>query len=136
MSIKRGLCRSFIHFVQLINSILIHCSEKSRISQKLLGFINHTVPNKEDVPDFETTEQKLFMSRHISALSVVDTFLQRLCCTSREGKVIVEWPADEVAPGGGNRDPMFRFVQIHSASLLDTVVEEAHAIILAGGTLR
>ena len=76
------------------------------------------------------------MSRHISALSIVETFLERLTCTSREGKVIIEWPIGEVSPGGRITHALFRFVQIHSASLLDNMVEEAHAIILAGGTLR
>jgi chromosome transmission fidelity protein 1 len=110
-------------------------SQKSRISQKLLGFVNHTnlTGNTEKV---ENDQSKAFMSRHISALSIVETFLERLTCTSKEGKVIVEWPNGDVPSNGGSNQALFRFVQIHSASLLDTMVEEAHAIILAGGTLR
>jgi hypothetical protein len=113
-------------------------SQKSRISQKLLGFVNHAgINSKADAAETEQVEaeqQNAFMSRHISALSIVETFLERLTCTSREGKVIIEWPRDSSSNAGG--DAMFRFVQIHSASLLDGMVEEAYAIILAGGTLR
>ena len=115
-------------------------SQKSRISQKLLGFVNHCNSN-ETIDESTKSErvdddQKHFMSRHISALSIVETFLERLTCSSREGKVIVEWPNGEASAGDGTSHPLFRFVQIHSAALLDNMVNEAHAIILAGGTLR
>lgn len=113
-------------------------SQKSRISQKLLGFVNHAgINSKSDsavTEQVDAEQQNTFVSRHISALSIVETFLERLTCTSREGKVIIEWPGYSASNAGGNA--MFRFVQIHSASLLDGMVEEAHAIILAGGTLR
>jgi Rad3-related DNA helicase len=103
-----------------------------------LGFVNHAGMNSKadsvDKEQIEAEQQNAFMSKHISALSIVKTFLERLTCTSREGKVIIEWPGDSASNAGGNA--MFRFVQIHSASLLDSMVEEAHAIILAGGTLR
>lgn len=118
---------------------MIYGSQKSRISQKLLGFVNHAgINTKADsavTEQLEVEQQNTFMSRHISALSIVETFLERLTCTSREGKVIVEWPGDS-ASNTSSSNAMFRFVQIHSASLLDSMVEEAHAIILAGGTLR
>ncbi|KAL7535938.1 hypothetical protein ACHAXR_007954 [Thalassiosira sp. AJA248-18] len=109
--------------------------EKSRLSQKLLGFINHTASSVEDASNATPKEENAdFTSKHISSMSIVETFLERLTGTSREGKVIVEWPSEELLTVMKN--PTFRFVQIHSASQLDNVVEEAHAIILAGGTLR
>lgn len=105
--------------------------EKSRLSQKLLGFINHTAVATEDASNQPTSESTEFMSKHVSSMSVFETFIQRLTGTSREGKVIVEWPTDDVS-----KNATFRFVQIHSASQLENVVQEAHAIVLAGGTLR
>lgn len=116
-------------------------SKRSGISQKLLGFVSCTgsvLENDrrgimEDSEQREDGQQSPFMSKHVSALSTVETFLQRLTCTSREGKVIVEWPT---ASNSENKHAIFRYVQIHSASLLDSMLEEAHAIILAGGTLR
>ena len=115
--------------------------EKSRLSQKLLGFINHTTakvdgPNgNSNTTEEQPKEKTEFMSKHVSSMSIFETFIQRLTGTSREGKVIVEWPSEEDS-SGRTQSPTFRFVQIHSASQLDNVVEEAHAIILAGGTLR
>lgn len=113
-------------------------SQKSRISQKLLGFVNFAGLEDKSGPavteQTDGTHQKQLLSRHISALSIVETFLERLTCTSREGKVIIEWPSESSSDSGCSA--LFRFVQIHSASLLDNMVDEAHAIILAGGTLR
>ena len=104
--------------------------EKSRLSQKLLGFINHTA-------DGSTATQQVdseFQSKHVSSMSSFETFIQRLTATSNEGKVIVEWPTD--APVTGTKNALFRFTQIHSASQFGDVLQEAHAIVLAGGTLR
>ena len=106
--------------------------KKSRLSQKLLGFINHTA--METTSD-EQSQNAEFMSKHISSMSVFETFLEKLTGTSREGKIIIEWPSDE-ASTSSSMCPTLRFVQIHSTSQLDNIVEEAHAVILAGGTLR
>lgn len=117
---------------------ILRYMEKSRLSQKLLGFINHTTSiaevSQEDgsgTPSRETTE---FLSKHVSSMSIFETFIQRLTGTSREGKIIVEWPAEELSTGVQNAT--FRFVQIHSGSQLENLVHEASAIVLAGGTLR
>ncbi|KAL3780435.1 hypothetical protein ACHAW5_003611 [Stephanodiscus triporus] len=117
---------------------ILRYMEKSRLSQKLLGFINQTLAvaevSQEDesaTPSKETTE---FLSKHVSSMSIFETFIQRLTGTSREGKIIIEWPAEELLTGVQNAT--FRFVQIHSGSQLENLVQEAHAIVLAGGTLR
>lgn len=117
---------------------ILRYMEKSRLSQKLLGFINHTLTvaevSQEDgsaTPSKETTE---FLSKHVSSMSIFETFIQRLTGTSREGKIIIEWPAEE--PLTGVQNATFRFVQIHSGSQLENLVQDAHAIVLAGGTLR
>lgn len=131
-----SVCLAFIRLLHHTNNS--PSSQKSRISQKLLGFVNHAGLNgksdSSDTNQAEDDQQKQFMSRHISALSIVEKFLERLTCTSREGKVIVEWSYESLPSNGCSA--LFHFVQIHSASLLDSMVGEAHAIILAGGTLR
>ena len=112
--------------------------EKSRLSQKLLGFINHTASvaeiSQEDGGGTPSNEMTDFLSKHVSSMSIFETFIQRLTGTSREGKIIVEWPSEELLIGVQNAT--FRFVQIHSGSQLEDLVQEAHAIVLAGGTLR
>lgn len=100
--------------------------EKSRLSQKLLGFINHAAAGSTETP----RDNSEFWSKHVSSMSIFETFIQRLTVTSKEGKVIVEWPAD------ATNNATFRFTQIHSASQFGDVLQEAHAIVLAGGTLR
>ncbi|KAL7550335.1 hypothetical protein ACHAWF_013582 [Thalassiosira exigua] len=113
---------------------IVRYLEKSRLSQKLLGFVNRSDSTIESSPENGSNvgsgEKKEFSSKHVSSMSFLETFLTRLTGTSREGRVIVEWPSEE------GKSPTFRFVQIHSASQLDNVLEEAHAVVLAGGTLR
>lgn len=119
---------------------LLRYLEKSRLSQKLLGFVNHTVASSEENANntANNNDQSEFMSKHVSSLSIVETFFQRLTTTSREGKIIVEWSleSEDEESSFTTKPPTFRFVQIHSASQLDNIVEEAHAVVLAGGTLR
>jgi chromosome transmission fidelity protein 1 len=105
--------------------------KKSRLSQKLLGFINHTTNVQENATG-KTQNNVEFMSKHVSSMSIFEIFLEKLTGTSREGKIIIEWPLEDET----SSSPTLRFVQIHSASQLDNVLEEAHAVILAGGTLR
>ncbi len=109
--------------------------KKSRLSQKLLGFVNHTAASTtpDTVPNAPNAQNAEFMSKHVSSMSIFETFLEKLSGTSREGKIIIEWPSEDTS---SSMSPTFRFVQIHSASQLDNVVEDAHAVILAGGTLR
>ena len=102
--------------------------EKSRLSQKLLGFMNYQTSREELDSDKKSKDQKL--SKHVSSMSLVETFLDRLTGTSREGKVIAEWPDEE---DSHSSTASFRFVQISSASQLDSIAKEAHAIVLAGG---
>lgn len=110
--------------------------EKSRLSQKLLGFINHSMAQQAEGTDDKSRDSKSeFVSKHVSSMSVVETFLDRLCGISREGKIIVEWPSPQDVSTGAQKSPAFRFVQIQSASQLD-IRDDAHAIVLAGGTLR
>ena len=112
---------------------ILRYMEKSRLSQKLLGFINHEISH-EDGGGNQSNEMTEFVSKHVSSMSIFETFIQRLTGTSREGKIIVEWPSEELLIGVQNAT--FRFVQIHSGSQLEDLVQEAHAIIVAGGTLR
>ncbi len=103
--------------------------EKSRLSQKLLGFINQTAAARTET----LNDDSEFWSRHVSSMSIFETFIQRLTVASKEGKVMVEWPLN---PSTGSNNATLRFTQIHSASQFGDVLQEAHAIVLAGGTLR
>jgi hypothetical protein len=66
-------------------------------------------------------------------MSIFEKFIHRLAGTLREGKIIVKWPDENNSIGV--KQAKFWFVQIHSGSQLETLVQEAHAIVLAGGTI-
>lgn len=121
--------------------------DRSRLSQKLLGFTNHcTIANSlnsqrqaDIVSPVEEGDDTDFISKHVSSMSIVETFLACLTGSHREGKVVVEWP-DENMRGvdvrNSVRHPTFRYVLLNPAAHFQDILDEAYAVILAGGTLR
>ena len=114
--------------------------ERSRLSQKLLGFTNHDKRNTDDEPnDDEDGDDPDFVSKHVSAMSIVQTFLSCLTGSHREGKVVVEWPDEtsaDLRARSTSRHPTFRYVLLNPAAHFTDVLNEAYAVVLAGGTLR
>ena len=121
--------------------------DRSRLSQKLLGFTNHcAIANSlnsqrqaDIVSPVEEGDDTDFISKHVSSMSIVETFLTCLTGSHREGKVVVEWP-DENMRGvdvrNSVRHPTFRYVLLNPAAHFQDILDEAYAVILAGGTLR
>lgn len=115
--------------------------ENSRLPQKLLGFT--TVQNKQaggegNVSVLDHDGQAL--SKHVSAMSIVQSFLEKLTSTSKEGKIVTDWPP----PVGVDQDsrskrpaqhPTLRYVLLHPSAQFQNVLDEAHAVALVGGTL-
>jgi chromosome transmission fidelity protein 1 len=89
------------------------------LTQKLLGF-----QNKENDADENS------LSKHVSAMGIVQTFLDKLTYTSKEGKIVMD------PPTVNEPDPMYRYVLLSPASFFQNVLDEAHALALVGGTLR
>lgn len=94
--------------------------ERSRLSQKLLGFMNH---HRETPEVFDSSE----LSKHVSPMSVVETFLEKLSLSGTDGKVVVDC---QKSP------PVLRYVLLNPASAMVGISKEALAISLVGGTLR
>lgn len=113
--------------------------EHSRLSQKLHGFTNSiSGENGEKELDFDDPN---FISKHISCMSLVETFLQCLCGTEREGRVVVDVPNIEESSNleirkSTSLHPCFRYLLLDPSVHFKDIVDEAHAIVLAGGTLR
>ncbi|CAB9497069.1 helicase CHL1 [Seminavis robusta] len=103
--------------------------EESRLAQKLLGF---TQANESKEGDSGEQSTEAGLSKHVSAMSFVQKFLEKLNLSGREGKVVTEWPAKS---DSSSKAPTIRFVLLQPASCFDNVVEEAHALALVGGTL-
>lgn len=102
--------------------------EHSRLPQKLLGFANAII---------STNPEETGLSKHISALSIVHTFISKLTSTSTEGKIVTDWPKVDIdTRSNASRHPTLRFVALHPAMHFQNVVEEARAVALVGGTLR
>lgn len=123
---ERSLC-SVTEFViqrrlQNINLFrVMRYLERSRLSQKLLGFTNNA-SNKD-----QATESEL--SRHFSALSVVETFLEKLTLSGSDGKIVIE-------PSVNDKPAAIRYVLLQPSIYFENVLREAHALALVGGTLR
>lgn len=113
--------------------------EHSRLPQKLLGFA--TVQSKQagedgiKVEDHEGQE----MSKHVSALSIVQSFLEKLTSTSKEGKIVTDWPKDGIDKDSRSKrstqHATLRYVLLHPSAQFQNVLGEAHAVALVGGTL-
>ena len=115
--------------------------ERSKLSQKLLGFQNFIMNKSDDmnlnhnaVNDEENTE---FVSKHISCMSIVENFFKCLGGPQREGRVVIEWPKKIHVDSRSKRIiPCFRYLLLDPSAQFQDVVNEAHAVVLAGGTLR
>jgi chromosome transmission fidelity protein 1 len=111
--------------IKLIN--LQRYLENSGLSQKLLGFTRSKGDEDHDVPSTG-------LSKHVSAMAVVQTYLEKLNLKGEEGKIVSEWPTSGDS-SNGFQHPTLRYVLLQPASCFDNVLEEAHAVALVGGTL-
>ena len=106
---------------------LLRYLEISRLSQKLLGFMNQQEPLGQPDEEEPINDEKL--SNHISAMSLVESFLQKLTSTENTGKIVTESAYQK-------RSAIIRFVLLDPATFLNPILKEAHAVALVGGTLR
>jgi chromosome transmission fidelity protein 1 len=123
---------------------------RSKLSQKLLGFTKfvnqqeNSDENSNQVTSHSNTNAEEFISKHVSAMSIVEAFLEKLTLSEKEGKIVTDWPLgnDEnldpsKRPSSSNvLYPTLRYVLLHPAACFENVVKEAHAVALVGGTLR
>ena len=151
--------------VENINLLKInHYMEKSRIAQKIMGFVHRqarveafTRTAAAGGPAEVAGDQggAEFVQQHVSVLSVVHRFLMALMNADADGRVIV-MPAEEADPGArrgglgnGNGSASsggaahratgelaVRFVMMNPAVHFREVVDEARAVVLAGGTMH
>ena len=106
---------------------LMRYLETSRLSQKLLGFMNKEVQGETKENGAEKAKDEL--SKHVSAMSIVETFLEKLTTTNSEGKFVFE-------KAFGSSSAAFRYVLLDPATFLEPILNQAHAVALVGGTLR
>ena len=111
--------------------------ERSKLSQKLLGFNNSN--NNIALEKISDEEDPNFVSKHVSCMSIVESFIKCLTSSQKEGRVIIESPSSNETDSE-NRSHIsvacFRYLLLDPSIEFRNVVEEAYSIILAGGTLR
>jgi chromosome transmission fidelity protein 1 len=130
---------------------LLRYMERSRLSQKLLGFTSSiTKTNQQQNADRSGTittasgnaplsasdDSSPGLSKHVSPMAVVQTFLEKLTFTAdQEGKVVTEPPTSSLDRGGA-RSAMVRYVVLHPAACCKDLLREPLGLCLVGGTLR
>ena len=114
---------------------IIRYLDASRLPQKLLGFTSTRLASSAE-SDCASGEQGL--SKHISALSIVQCFLEKLTSSPKEGKFVIDWPTQGPtdARSRASRHPTLRFVLLHPAAHFQNVLQDAHGVALVGGTLK
>lgn len=115
---------------------IIRYLEHSRLPQKLLGFTTVILDASKEL---SSAPGENTLSKHVSALSVVQGFLEKLTSTTKEGKVVTDRPAEVVDTDSRSRTiqhPTLRFVLLHPAAHFQNVLDEAHGVALVGGTLK
>lgn len=114
--------------------------QKSKLSQKLHGFNSALIKNKT-LNESVNADDPGFISKHVSSMSIVESFFRCLTSTQKEGRIIVEIPNNS-SPGEytsrltANSVPSFRYLLLDPSNEFKNVLEDAHAVVLAGGTLR
>jgi len=118
--------------------------EHSRLSQKLHGFNDdvHAGPVIQASTYDDDNADPNFISKHVSCMSIVEDFLKCLTDTERQGRVVVErLHVPNSSTGSEIRTttasiPRFRYLLLDPTENFANVMNEAHAIVLAGGTMR
>jgi chromosome transmission fidelity protein 1 len=115
--------------------------EYTRLSQKLMGFRCQYSPS-ENAPNKDSAEVPIDdgLSKHVSAMSVVQTFIEKISFSGQEGKIVIDIPP---VPSSDVQERVatvsyaaLRYVLLRPAVFFENILEEAHALALVGGTLR
>ncbi|GKZ00650.1 hypothetical protein MPSEU_001017200 [Mayamaea pseudoterrestris] len=115
---------------------ILRYMEKSRLAQKLLGFTSYRLEKAKQGVKCSTNDAFIQhddgLSKHVSAMSLVETFLEKLSGSSKEGKIVVDLPNEASLV----QHPTLRYVLLNPATFFDPLLTEAYAVALVGGTLR
>ena len=64
------------------------------------------------------------LSKHVSAMSIVQTFLEKLTFSGKEGKIVTDWPLPRLViwtrgrrRASGVQHPTLRYVLLHPAAV-------------------
>eukprot|EP01105_Mastigella_eilhardi_P001189 TRINITY_DN1147_c3_g1_i2.p1 TRINITY_DN1147_c3_g1~~TRINITY_DN1147_c3_g1_i2.p1 ORF type:complete len:736 (-),score=115.27 TRINITY_DN1147_c3_g1_i2:335-2422(-) len=103
--------------------------ERSKIAFKVSGFHEKVTPSATAPPGEVSTDDDL-VGRHRPALGQVESFLLALSNADRNGRVLVTYNAE--TPQASS----LRFLLLNPEAHFRDVIEQAKAVVLAGGTLQ
>ena len=113
---------------------LLRYMERSRLSQKLLGFVTKRVEGEKAT---ETQE----LSKHVSAMACVQAFIEKLTLPGDSGKIVTDWPKSTLTEPSSSRQSVqqrhaaLRYVLLKPSYFFQDLLQEAHAVALVGGTM-
>ncbi|KAJ3041414.1 DEAD H (Asp-Glu-Ala-Asp His) box helicase 11 [Rhizophlyctis rosea] len=104
--------------------------DESRLAQKLQGFAekHEGGPN---VPLNHEPDNEEFVPRHVSALQEFQQFLPTLSNPGRDGRIVIT----RQAGSGNTKNCTLKYLLLNPADSFSSIVQEARAVILAGGTM-
>jgi len=103
--------------------------EETRLAQKLMGY-------RSTVKDLQGQQQLVEdMSKYVSAMSIVESFLKLLLFNGEAGKVVTDWPSS-ASETNVPRVAALRYVLLKPSVCFQQVLKDAHAVALVGGTMQ
>lgn len=102
--------------------------DESKLARKIEGYVAH-IENKEQEKLRKKSESKIAPTASIPALTHIQGFLLALTNPSAEGKIFYGKTEDK-------KELCFRYMLLDPAHHFKEIVEEARAVILAGGTME
>ncbi|KXS13688.1 DNA repair helicase [Gonapodya prolifera JEL478] len=96
--------------------------KESRLSQKLLGFVN-----KSPIDGANEGTDEAYVSSHVSPLALVEEFLIRLMLPSENGRVFIKCNSNESS---------YKYFLLTPSDHFEFLVGKARTVILAGGTME
>lgn len=109
--------------------------KRSRLSQKLLGF--NSRPSSIDEEDADKSSEFGSLSKHVSAMSVVEAFIEKLCHSGKEGKVATDRQCGSVGLNSESGEQRaLRYVLLSPSAFFENIKKESFALALVGGTLK
>lgn len=101
---------------------------KSKLARKIEGYVVH-IESKEQEKQKKAIGSKTTSTASIPALTHIQGFLLALTNPSAEGKIFYGKTEDK-------KELCFRYMLLDPAHHFKEIVEEARAVILAGGTME
>lgn len=103
--------------------------DESKLARKIEGYVTHVENKEQEKQQQRKSGGKIASTASIPALAHIQGFLLALTNPSAEGKIFYGKTEDK-------NESCFRYMLLDPAHHFKEIVEEARAVILAGGTME